>query len=53
MQKTPFSLTYGTVAMLPMEVTVGALRVASMDEESNAQDLRINLDILEEKCEKS
>ena len=36
-----------------MEVEVNTLRVANKDEESNAQDLRINLDILEEKREKS
>ena len=52
-KETPFSLTYGTEAMLPMEVAVNTLRVANQDEESNTQDLRINLDILEEKREES
>ena len=50
-KETPFSLTYGTEAMLPMEVAVNTLRVANQDEESNTQNLRINLDILEEKCD--
>ncbi|XP_023770200.2 uncharacterized protein LOC111918806 [Lactuca sativa] len=52
-KETPFSLTYRTEAMLHMEVAVNTVRVANKDEESNAQDLRINLDILEEKHEKS
>ncbi|XP_023760201.1 uncharacterized protein LOC111908618 [Lactuca sativa] len=52
-KETPFSLTYGTEAMLPMEVAVNTLRVANKDEENNVKDLRINLDILEEKCEES
>ena len=52
-RETPFSLTYGTEAMLPMKVAVNTLRVANQDEESNTQNLRINLDILEEKREES
>ena len=51
--ETPFSLTYGTEAMLPMEMMVGMLRSTNTDEGSNDQDLRLNLDILEEKREKS
>ena len=39
--------------MLPMELTMSTLRVDSTDEESNTRDLRIILDILEEKHEKS
>ncbi|XP_023746717.1 uncharacterized protein LOC111894856 [Lactuca sativa] len=52
-KETPFSLTYETEAMLRMEVAVNTLRVANKDEESNIKDLRINLDILEEKREES
>ena len=48
-KETPFSLTYGTEVVLPMEIAVNTLRVANKDEESNMKDLRINLYALEEK----
>nr|KAJ0211608.1 hypothetical protein LSAT_V11C400219340 [Lactuca sativa] len=51
--ETPFSLTYGTESMLLMEMMVGTLRSTNADEESNVQDLRLNLDMLEERREKS
>nr|KAJ0222828.1 hypothetical protein LSAT_V11C200097150 [Lactuca sativa] len=50
--ETPFSLTYGMEDVLPMEITVGTLRAVNADEESNAQNLRLNLDVLEERREK-
>nr|KAJ0193280.1 hypothetical protein LSAT_V11C800420460 [Lactuca sativa] len=52
-RETSFSLTYRTEAVLPMEITIGTLRAVNADEESNAQDLRLNLDVLKERREKS
>lgn len=52
-RETPFSLTYGTEAMLPMEVMIGTLRTSHTDEDANSQDLRLNLDILEEKRDRA
>ena len=51
--ETPFSLTYGAEAMLPAEVMIGTLRTRHTDEEANSRDLRMNLDILEERREKA
>ncbi|KAI3523816.1 hypothetical protein L1887_02241 [Cichorium endivia] len=49
--ETPFKLTYGTEAVLPPEIFIGSLRTTEFTEEKNNQDLRLNLDILEEKRE--
>lgn len=45
-RETPFNLTYGTEVVLPMEITVGTLRAVNADEESNTQELRLNMDVL-------
>ena len=49
--ETPFSLTYGTEAVLPAELEVGTIRTTYFNEENNAEELRHNLDLLEEKRE--
>lgn len=53
MKETPFSQTYDTEAMLPMELTIGSLRTTYFKEADNDKDLRANLDLIEEKCERS
>lgn len=47
-QEAPFSLAYGAEAMLAVEMTTGALRRIHAEEETNSQDLRLSLDLLEE-----
>ena len=46
--ETPFSLVYGTEAMISAEYKVTSQRRATFDPEENAQLLAINLDLLEE-----
>ncbi|XP_052734193.1 uncharacterized protein LOC108339372 [Vigna angularis] len=48
---TPFNLTYGTEAMLPVEVGEPSLRRNITDMSLNEEQLRINLDILPERRE--
>ncbi|XP_076924185.1 uncharacterized protein LOC143586541 [Bidens hawaiensis] len=48
--ETPFSLTYGTEAMIPVEIGLPTRRVV-MTEQDNEQDLRINLNLAEERRE--
>ena len=46
--ETPFRLTYGTEAVIPVEVGVTSTRWAAFCEEGNGDELRINLDCLDE-----
>ncbi|GJS46944.1 reverse transcriptase domain-containing protein [Tanacetum coccineum] len=48
---TPFSLTYGTEAIIPVEIRMPTYRTAAVDTIHNDEELRLNLDLLEEKCE--
>ncbi|RWW55014.1 hypothetical protein BHE74_00038391 [Ensete ventricosum] len=47
--KSPYSLAFGTEAVLPPEVVFPTLRVQTHGEEASNQQLRENLDLLEEK----
>ncbi|XP_076931512.1 uncharacterized protein LOC143596659 [Bidens hawaiensis] len=47
--ETPFSLTYGTEAMIPAEIWIPSARVLLIDD--NDYELRLNLDLLEERRE--
>ncbi|XP_071688750.1 uncharacterized protein [Rutidosis leptorrhynchoides] len=49
--ETPFSLVYGTEAVIPAELMVPMKRIRSFNESSNHEGLRTNLDILEERRE--
>nr|GEU83470.1 hypothetical protein [Tanacetum cinerariifolium] len=49
--ETPFSLTYGTEAVIPIEIGMPTLRTAKVDMIKNGEALEINLDLLEEKRE--
>ena len=51
--ETPFRLTYGTEAVIPVEVGVTSTRREVFHEESNDVHLRINLDFLDEVREKA
>nr|GEX34870.1 hypothetical protein [Tanacetum cinerariifolium] len=45
---TPFSLTYGTEAVIPAEIGMPTRRTAKVDLVKNNEALEINLDLLEE-----
>ncbi|GJZ95990.1 reverse transcriptase domain-containing protein [Tanacetum coccineum] len=47
--ETPFSLTYGTEAVIPAEIGMPTLRTAEIDPAKNNEALEINLDLIEEK----
>ncbi|XP_076931657.1 uncharacterized protein LOC143596881 [Bidens hawaiensis] len=47
--ETPFSLTYGTEPMIPIEIGIPTARVLLID--NNDHELRMNLDLLEERRE--
>ena len=46
--ETPFNLTYGTKAVIPVEVGLTSLRMEFFDEQSNDDQLKLNLDCLDE-----
>nr|GEV03786.1 hypothetical protein [Tanacetum cinerariifolium] len=50
---TPFSLTYGTEAVIPAEIGMPTYRTAAVDVVNNDKDLRLNLDLLEERRERT
>ncbi|GJS81625.1 reverse transcriptase domain-containing protein [Tanacetum coccineum] len=50
---TPFSLTYGTEAVIPVEIGMPSLRCAEVNQVENNEGLLLNLDILEERREKA
>ena len=47
-RETPFRLTYGIEAVIPVEVGVTSIRREMFHEESNDKRLRVNLDCLDE-----
>ena len=51
--ETPFRLTYGTEAVIPVEVGVASIRREVLHEEHNDDQLRINLDCLDEVRDKA
>ena len=53
MGETPFRLTYGTEAMIPVEVGVANTRQTMFSEEGNDNKLRLNLDYLDEVRDKA
>nr|GEU67082.1 reverse transcriptase domain-containing protein [Tanacetum cinerariifolium] len=50
-RETPFSLTYGTDAVIPVEIGMPTLRTAEVDIIKNDEALEINMDLLEERRE--
>ncbi|GKB27293.1 reverse transcriptase domain-containing protein [Tanacetum coccineum] len=51
--ETPFSLTYGTEAVIPAEIGMPTLRTTEVDLTGNDKALEINLDLIEEKREQA
>ncbi|GJT58894.1 reverse transcriptase domain-containing protein [Tanacetum coccineum] len=50
---TPFSLTYGMKAVIPAEIGMPTYRTATVDTVHNDKEMRLNLDLLEEKRERA
>nr|GEZ40065.1 reverse transcriptase domain-containing protein [Tanacetum cinerariifolium] len=50
---TPFSLTYGTEVVIPTEIEMPTHRTAAVDVVNNDEELRLNLDLLEERRERA
>nr|GEX36431.1 reverse transcriptase domain-containing protein [Tanacetum cinerariifolium] len=48
---TPFSLTHGTKAIIPAEIRMPTYLSTAVDVVHNDEELRLNLDLLEERCE--
>nr|GEY65947.1 reverse transcriptase domain-containing protein [Tanacetum cinerariifolium] len=48
---TPFSLTYGTEAVIPAKIGMPTYRTTAVDVVNNDKELRLNLDLLEERRE--
>ena len=46
--KTPFNLTYGTEAVIPVKVGLTSLRKEFFDEQDNDDQLKHNLDLVDE-----
>ena len=47
-RKTPFKLAYGSEAIIPTEVLVANHRVMKYQDEENEEQLRLNLDLINE-----
>ncbi|GKA54145.1 reverse transcriptase domain-containing protein [Tanacetum coccineum] len=52
-EDTPFSLTYGTEAVIPADIDMPTLRTMEVDVMRNDEALEINLDLLEQKREQT
>nr|GEU58711.1 reverse transcriptase domain-containing protein [Tanacetum cinerariifolium] len=50
---TPFSLTYGTEAVIPTKIGMPTYRTVAVDVVSNDEELRLNLDLLKERHERA
>lgn len=46
--ETPFNLTFGTKAVIPMEIGLSSPWVKNFNKDSNSERLRAKLDLLEE-----
>ncbi|XP_070037086.1 uncharacterized protein LOC142166280 [Nicotiana tabacum] len=51
MGETPFSLVYGIEALIPMEIGEPRTRYTHTTEATNEEELRVNLDLIEERRE--
>jgi transposase InsO family protein len=49
--ETPYSLTYGQEAVIPSELGIQTRRVQAIQQEDNDRELRMNLDLKEERLE--
>ncbi|XP_071699483.1 uncharacterized protein [Rutidosis leptorrhynchoides] len=49
--ETPFSLVYGSDAVIPAEINVSTMCIASFNKSSNSEELCENLNLVEERRE--
>ncbi|GJT08523.1 reverse transcriptase domain-containing protein [Tanacetum coccineum] len=49
--ETPFSLTYGSEAVIPAEIGIPTYRNLTIKEGYNGEEMRLNLDLLQERRE--
>ncbi|GKB46013.1 hypothetical protein Tco_0896766 [Tanacetum coccineum] len=49
--ETPFSLTYGSEAVIPAEIGIPTYRTLMIREGYNEEEMRLNLDMLQERRE--
>ncbi|XP_021996094.1 uncharacterized protein LOC110893290 [Helianthus annuus] len=49
--ETPFSLVYGSEAVIPAEIGLPSPRIIAMEKQNNEQERRLDLDLLEERHE--
>ncbi|GFS40353.1 hypothetical protein Acr_00g0068050 [Actinidia rufa] len=49
--ETPYSMVFGTESVIPVEIGMPSFRVSTFDKETNEAELRLNLDLLEERRE--
>uniref|UniRef100_A0A2N9ERP1 Integrase catalytic domain-containing protein n=1 Tax=Fagus sylvatica TaxID=28930 RepID=A0A2N9ERP1_FAGSY len=48
MGETPFRMTYGNEAVVPVEIGLTTLRTSTYDNQQNEEQLRLNLDLIDE-----
>ena len=53
MGETPFNLTFGTEAVIPIEIGLPTLRTENFEKVVNLEKLRANVDLLEETREQA
>ena len=51
--ETPFNLTFGTEVVIPVEVGLTTFKAITFDESRNDEELKVNLDLLDELREKA
>lgn len=51
--KTPFNLTFGTKAVILMEIGLTSFKATMFNESKNDEELKVNLDLLDEVREKA
>ncbi|GFY80993.1 hypothetical protein Acr_01g0008020 [Actinidia rufa] len=51
-RETPYSMVFGTESVIPVEIGMPSFRVLTFDKETNEAELRLNLDLLEERRER-
>ncbi|GFS38896.1 hypothetical protein Acr_00g0060030 [Actinidia rufa] len=49
--ETPYSMVFGTESVIPVEIGMPSFRVSTFNKETNEAELRLNLDLLEERRE--
>ena len=51
--ETPYSMVFETESVIPVEIGMPSFRTLNFDKESNEAELRLNLDLLDEKRERA